>query len=146
MFPDLLWIVGIYAAAAAVAHGVLGGRSGGSGSRHYVLVAGNHQLQIEWYLRALRRHSRRTGTDIGITVVLEDSTDETGPILEKFSREEDGIALIRSEGTSDAAAGSDPRERAEWHCKTANAASGDPGRQVVWIDLKKREDVSRLPL
>ena len=81
MIPELLWIVGIYAMAAALANGVIG-KNAGAVKRHYVLIAGNHQSQIEWYIRALKRFSRRTGTDIGITVLLEHSADESGSIVE----------------------------------------------------------------
>jgi hypothetical protein len=145
---DLLWIVGIYAAAAAMAHGVFG-RSSGAGKRHYVLVAGNHQMQIEWYLRALRRFSRRTGTDIGITVVLRNSTDETGSILEKFSSGDDRIGWVRGGVEWGLAAGSDIQERPDPGDGTEGTAAeaamaADP--QVIWVDLNKREDLARLPL
>jgi hypothetical protein len=130
MIPELVWIIGFYVAAAACAHAVIGRNPDGR-RRHYVLVAGNHQLQIEWYIRALQHFSRTTGTDIGITVVLEDSSDDTGPIMEKFAKDGDGIRLLRD---------GDPDIPIRGFTRASGAG------QVVWVDLGKREDVSRLPL
>lgn len=137
VIPELLWIVGIYLAAAALAHRMLG-KSAGSAKRHYVLVAGNHHLQIEWYIRALKRFSRRTGKDVGITVLLENSTDESGSIVEIFTRCSDGIGLVRSEPGD--LVDNRMRVRAQW--ERQGVADG----QFVWVELGKREDMSQLPL
>ncbi|WP_239615859.1 hypothetical protein [Cohnella mopanensis] len=126
MFPELLWIVGFYAAAVALVHWMIRRGSGGD-PHHYVLVAGNHQMQIEWYIRALQQFSRRTGTEIGITVVLDQSTDDTGKIMERFARNGDGIAWVRRDGGS-----SDHRQTTD--------------QRVVWVELARTDDVSRLPL
>lgn len=137
MIPELLWIVGIYAMAAALANGVIG-KNAGAVKRHYVLIAGNHQSQIEWYIRALKRFSRRTGTDIGITVLLEHSADESGSIVEIFARNSDEIGLVRSEpGDLD---GNRARVREQGERQVA------AGGQFVWVELGKREDLSQLPL
>ncbi|MFD0673644.1 glycosyltransferase family A protein [Cohnella sp. GCM10027633] len=97
MIPELLWIIGCYAAAALVAHWVYKRSVAGGIRRHYVLVAGNHESEIEGCVRALQRYSRRTGTDVGITVVLDGSSDETGAIVERFTRDGSGIGWIRWE-------------------------------------------------
>ena len=56
MIPVLLWIVGCYALAAVAVHAALVLSSGQSRDvLHYVLIAGNEQLQMEWYMRSLRR-------------------------------------------------------------------------------------------
>ncbi|QMV41689.1 hypothetical protein [Cohnella cholangitidis] len=126
MFPELLWIVGFYAAAVALVHWVI--RRGSALDRHhYVLVAGNHQMQIEWYIRALQQFSRRTGTEIGITVVLDQSTDDTGKIMERFARGGNGIEWVRSEGG-----------------QLDNRRASD--QKVVWVELARKDDVDRLPL
>ncbi len=140
MFSELLWIIGFYVAAAALAHGVYA-RSAGAGKRHYVLVAENHQMQIEWYVRALRRFSRRTGTDIGITVILENSTDETRAILEKIARGNDNIGFIGGEPDA-------YTRMREQMLQQAETPGMDPAdlKQFVWVDLNNREDLSRLPL
>ena len=137
MVPELMWIIGFYVAAAALAH-VAFGRGADARKRHYVLVAGNHQLQIEWYVRELQLLSRRTGTDIGITVVLEDSTDETGPILEKFVRKDEGVGFIRSrerEVTRDGAI----RQLEQM------GAGVDP-RDIVWVELGEGGPLRRLSM
>lgn len=174
MIPVLLWIIGFYAAAAAWAHWTMR-RGGGKNRRHYVLVAGNHQMQIEWYVRALQQFSRRTGTDIGITVVLDHSSDETGAIMERFSRRESGIVCVKkSDGApsrESAFAGVSAGESTGAVAGAAVQAVGEegisagaaveavggagagsrnlgagPGEQVVWVELGRKDDVARLPL
>lgn len=102
MFPTVLWIIGVYAAVAAIAHWAIRRRTKAWSRRHYVLVAGNHQSQIEGYIRALQQYSHRTGTDIGITVVLKESSDHTAAILSAMSRRFPAIGLVRDrEGRGD---------------------------------------------
>jgi len=124
VIPELLSIIGFYAAVVAFVHWMIRRGSGGD-QRHYVLVAGNHQMQIEWYIRALQQFSRRTGTEIGITVVLCESTDETGEIMERFARRDTGIKYVRND-------------------TVINEASGDG--KTVWVELAHKDDVARLPL
>ncbi|MBB6693236.1 hypothetical protein H7B90_17675 [Cohnella xylanilytica] len=95
MLAELLCIAAVYAFAVVCAHGVARRRSEAL-EQHYVLVAGNHEDRIEWYMRALQSYSRRSGTDVRVTVVLEESGDGTGAIVEKFARGWDsGIAWQR---------------------------------------------------
>ncbi|TFE29021.1 hypothetical protein [Cohnella luojiensis] len=143
MIPDLLWIIGFYAAAAALAHWIIR-RGSGENRRHYVLVAGNHQMQIEWYIRALQQFSRRTGTEIGITVVLDQSTDDTGKIMERFARSHAGIEWIRKEAEyplTDIAAGLEQEDRVT---EEDGRQVGD--KKVVWVELSRTDAVNRLPL
>ena len=140
MFTELLWIIGFYAAAAALAHAVYA-RRGSVGRSRYVLVAGNHEMQIEWYLWSLRRFARRTGKDIGIVVVLDRSADETGEIVERFARGYDHIGLVRSDSASVDLAPDDVfRQAGSWWNEDV---AQEP---VVWVDLNNREHLSRLPL
>jgi hypothetical protein len=143
VIPELLWIIGFYAAAAAFAHWTI--RRGSSGNRrHYVLVAGNHQMQIEWYIRALQQFSRRTGMEIGITVVLDQSSDETGKIMERFARGDPGIDWIRNDAgnkLSDSAAGLELE-----HLRAGEEGKQATNQQVVWVELARADDVARLPL
>jgi hypothetical protein len=131
VIPDLLWIVGFYVAAATIVHFMMRRRMG-ENRRQYVLVAGNHQMQIEWYVRALQQFSRKTGTDIGITVVLENSSDETGRIVDTFARHDTAISVVRREP------GIIIFDGYGWeHLMSEHA---------VWVELAREEDVSRLPL
>jgi hypothetical protein len=162
VIPELLWIIGFYVAAAALAHRIVG-HGADERRRHYVLVAGNHQLQIEWYIRALQRFSRLTGTDIGITVVLDDSSDDTGKITEIFARGCDKIGLLRTGGTEESAAAEvavseesgdtvceaeDSQGNARERLLREMAAQGMMTRplDIVWVVLANREDLARLPL
>jgi len=139
MIPELLWIVGIYVMAAALVNGVL--KNGADpAKRHYVLVAGNHQKQIEWYIRALKRFSRRTGTDIGITVLLEPGADESGQIIRIFVRHHDWIRLIARESVDEDETANPERWR-EYQERLDPA-----GGQLIWVDLGNREDLKQLPL
>jgi hypothetical protein len=135
VIPEFLWIIGFYAAAAAWAHWMFG-RKTEFDRLHYVLVAGNHQLQIEGYVRALQHFSRRTGTDIGITVLLSQSDDETGAIVEKFARS--GVGLTRD--------GDGHTRDILGDLKCASGVKPSQGEQVVWVELTREDDVSRLPL
>lgn len=138
MIPELLWIIGFYVAAVVWAHSAYR-KSSGASRRHYVLVAGNHQLQIEGYIRALQQFSRRSGTDIGITVVLDCSTDETGAIMERFSRSESGIEWMRREDENAAS------KLDRWERYRADDSSGE-AEQVVWVELGRKEHLTKLPL
>lgn len=174
VIPELLWIIGFYAAAAALTHSVFRRHSGGD-RRHYVLVAGNDQMQIEWYVRSLQQFSRRTGMDIGITVVLDHSSDDTGKIMERFARRGDGIGLIRAEElkigsewerlrpaeASGADVNSERREseerprgpdreggagrKRELSERLAAIGALQASPQQVWVELACEDDVARLP-
>ncbi|MBP3966905.1 hypothetical protein [Paenibacillus lignilyticus] len=87
MIPVLLWIFGCYALAAAAVHAVsaLTWRRERH-IKHYVLIAGNEQLQMEWYMRSLRRFSHFTGTEVKVTVVDRGSEDETMSIARCFAK------------------------------------------------------------
>ena len=65
MLAELLCIAAVYAFAVVCAHGVARRRSEAL-EQHYVLVAGNHEDRIEWYMRALQSYSRRSGTDVRV--------------------------------------------------------------------------------
>ena len=140
MLPELLWIVGLYIAAIAFAHWLIR-RSASAGRRHYVLVAGNHQMQIEGYIRAIQHFSRRTGMEIGITVVLDRSTDETGPILERMARKNTGIEWVRRDLPDNVG------RKDERVCRQGKERVGSVAEDsnVVWVELARPEDVKRLP-
>ncbi|RED57615.1 hypothetical protein [Cohnella lupini] len=146
MIPDLLWILAFYAVAAVFAHWIIRRRSK-EDHHHYVLVAGNHQMQIEGYIRALQQFSRRTGTEIGITVVLDQSTDDTGKIMERFARTDTGIEWVRRTGATEAPTESDAAEGLEVGNSAPRSESVRNGNgKVVWVELNRMDDVMRLPL
>jgi len=147
VLPDIVWIVIFYAAAAGFARWLVRRNGSRRESRHYVLVAGNHQSEIEGHIRALRQYSRRTGTDIGITVVLDRSTDDTAPIVERMARGRERIDWVRKEAfadivTAEAAGGEEGRAG---NPTAQGLGSSRDGRSVVWIDLALEDDLRRLP-
>ena len=150
MFTELLWIIGFYALAAVLTH-AYHVRRAGAGKIRYVLLAGNHQMQMEWYLRSLLRYSRWTGKELGILVVLHRSTDETGRIVERFARKHDHIRLVRADdgavlgpGAGLSVAGETPETAVRQAAmRESGSAAGEP---LVWVDLNNREHLSRLPL
>ncbi|MBB6638182.1 hypothetical protein [Cohnella thailandensis] len=120
MLAGLCGILVVYALGVLFVHWLARRRHLGD-DRHYVLVAGNHEKQIEWYMRSLMSFSRRTGMGLHITVVLEDSKDDTAAIVQKFAKDDRGI---------------------EWRYDQTWKAD----QALVWIDLAREEDVARLPL
>lgn len=155
MMIDLVWIVAAYAAAAYCVHWRIARMSKESaGGRHFVLVAGNHQMQIEGYIRKLRGFSRKSGADIGITVVLDpSSSDETGKIASILaSREEGQIAVVRAGADDSRGYGAENGGRADARLLVPGIADARllvPGipadKRLVWVDLSDEEHVRALP-
>ncbi|MDG0794560.1 hypothetical protein OMP38_29765 [Cohnella ginsengisoli] len=139
MIGLLLWIAGCYAVAAACAYRLLRHWRRPVAKRHYVIVAGNHEDQIEWVIRSLRYQGSLSGTDIGITVLLEpEAEDGTASIVEMLVRTEAGVSLIRQlpETGEDGATG-----RRRWEeTKTAYAEAWN-GPNAVWMELPRSESV-----
>lgn len=135
MIGLLLWIAGCYAVAAACAYRLLRHWRRPVAKRHYVIVAGNHEDQIEWVIRSLRYQGSLSGTDVGITVLLEpEAADGTASIVEKLVRTEAGVSLIRQlpETGEDYATG-----RRRWEeAKTAYAEAWN-GPDTVWMELPR---------
>ncbi|CAI6084309.1 hypothetical protein [Cohnella sp. JJ-181] len=139
MIGLLLWIAGCYAIAAACAFRLLRHRRKDVGKRHYVIVAGNYEDQIEWVIRSLRYQGSLSGTDIGITVLLEpEAADGTAQIVEKLVRTESGVSLIRQlpEADEDAEAG-----RRRWEEAKAAYAEAWNGPDTVWMELPRSGSV-----
>lgn len=146
MLIELLCVAAIYAGAIAYAHWVARRRRRTETNR-YVLVADNHESQIEWYMRALQLYGRRSGTDIRISVMLRDSTDETASIVRQMARSDDGIDWldIAAERSAESDAGVRGFSRGRFA-----GANGEPGdaesSRAVWVELSKAEDLARLPI
>ncbi|MDI4650342.1 hypothetical protein [Cohnella hashimotonis] len=135
MIGLLLWIAGCYAVAAACAYRLLRRRRGPVARRHYVIVACNHEEQIEWVIRSLRYQGSLSGTDVGITVLLEpEAADGTASIVEKLVRTEAGVSLIRQlpETGEDRAEG-----RRRWEEAKRAYAEAWSGPDTVWMELSR---------
>ncbi|MCC3374085.1 hypothetical protein [Cohnella sp. REN36] len=130
MISVLLWIIGLYAVAAACMHVWFRRRQ--SGKRQYVLVAGNHQREIEGYVRKLQWQAQRLGRDFGITVLLSpESTDDTAAIVERFARGDAGVGLVRQSADDAKRA----RTREDWERELAGDGAAPGQEQWIWVEL-----------
>ncbi|MNJ66919.1 hypothetical protein D3C77_630410 [compost metagenome] len=88
MVPYMVWILFSYGVAAVLVH-LSHGRylryQPNTRKRvHYILVACNHENQMEWYLRALLWYSCLRAQSLRVTVLDEDSKDDTLAIIERM--------------------------------------------------------------
>lgn len=152
MFELLLLVIGIYAVAALSVHLAYRIRRGRQqSSKHYVLVAGVRQKNMEWYVRSLFSFSRRMGKDVRLTIVDHGVTDETLAIVERLSRDGKEVRVH--------AKGSEPLTENE-DSKRSQTKAVD-GTQLLWllqaegivsnadhavlIDLQNPSDLSKMP-
>ncbi|WP_223065968.1 hypothetical protein [Paenibacillus caui] len=133
-----LWILLGYGLAAAVVHWLYSRSNGGmSGSRgrsiHYVLITRNHGRQLEWYLRAICWYAGLRSTHPTVTLIDEDSEDDTLAIAERMRRFE-GIHLqvIKFSGVLS-------KEELERHSPDFQ------GESVLFIDLRQPGEASKIP-
>lgn len=91
MFPYMGWILFSYGLAAAMVHLVHGQylrmQPGTHKRMHYVLVTHNHEQQMEWYLRALSWYGQWRGNVVKVTVLDEESEDNTLAIAERLGHQ-----------------------------------------------------------
>lgn len=135
MISYIGWVLLSYGLAAALVH-VLHGlvQQGKRKNRrvHYILVTSNHENQMEWYLRALTWYTRLRGLALRVTVLDENSQDDTLAILRKLEKQGGleltviGLAVVRQEDV-------------EVH--VASAAGDEP----VCIDLRVPREANKIP-
>ncbi|GIO35215.1 hypothetical protein J41TS12_00760 [Paenibacillus antibioticophila] len=96
MFTYMSWIVVGYGLAALLVHLLhrrfLRRTQKDVLETHYILVTRNHELQLEWYIRALSWYARIRGECIRVTVLDQASEDDTLAILRRLYHES-GIRL-----------------------------------------------------
>jgi len=99
VWPIVFGVVGCYAAAVLGIHLYFRHRrKREEASRHYVLMAADHEREMEWVLRSIQWYGIRTGVDVRVTVVDEGSRDDTLRIAGVLGREGGGIEVRRREG------------------------------------------------
>ncbi|TYP75716.1 hypothetical protein [Paenibacillus methanolicus] len=96
MIEILLWVVGCYLVAAALVHAAFRLREKPK-AEHYVLLAGNEQQRMEWYMRGLRRYSHRSGKEVQVTIIDRGSEDDTVRIASLFAKK--GMDVQLKDGT-----------------------------------------------
>ncbi|AZN38532.1 hypothetical protein [Paenibacillus albus] len=149
MIPVLLWIFGCYALAVAAVHAAYALTwKRQRDVQHYVLIAGNHQLQMEWYMRSLRRFSHFTGTEVKVTVVDRGSQDETLGIARYFARMGMNVDF-HSSAMQNEPTGSVMHTRGRFASVKGHAAeaTGDErsGKEAVRSDLQQNADKGPKP-
>lgn len=103
MWFTLLWIVLVYALAVAAVHVAYDVRirrklDSNASDLKYVVVTRQNQHQIERVIRALSLYGWLKGYTIHVTVLDEESTDLTVPILERLAENSDmrmDIVIVR---------------------------------------------------
>ncbi|NOU79258.1 hypothetical protein GC101_10235 [Paenibacillus sp. LMG 31459] len=82
MIAQLIWIVSIYASAAALVH-ILHRREESREARrpgkrlHYILITRNHEAVVEWYIRMLAVYAFWMGRPLYVTLMDDGSLDGT---------------------------------------------------------------------
>jgi len=95
MIGILLWVLGCYALAVIAVHAAFRYTRGQKRSvKQYVLLSGNEQQRMEWYLRSISRHAHDTGQEIEVIVVDHHSGDQTMDIVKCFRRDRAGVTII----------------------------------------------------
>lgn len=136
MVAHLLWILAVYGIAALLVHIIHARhlrRNGKDTKRrmHYVLITSNHERQVEWYLRALSLYALMSGTRIRVTVLDDQSHDDTLRIVERLTPMT-GIELVYGTWRSGNSSLHD-----------TNGESGDP--PIMTIDLRNPLEAIRIP-
>lgn len=86
MEQEGLWIFGVFAVGMLWVH-VSHYRflRGDRKEKHYVLIARDNQLTVEWYIRSLFLYNRLKGEPFRMTVLDEQSQDNTRPIIQRLT-------------------------------------------------------------
>ena len=98
MIAQLIWIITIYASAAALVH-ILHHRektrrSEWTGKRlQYILITRNHESVVEWYIRILAVHAFLIGRPLYVTVMDDGSEDGTMAVASRMASHGSPIEL-----------------------------------------------------
>lgn len=88
MFAYMSWIVVGYGLAALLVHLLhrrfLRNAKKDVFATHYILMTRNHGHQMEWYIRALSWYAKIRGECIHVTILDQESEDDTHAILARL--------------------------------------------------------------
>ncbi|MEK3900530.1 MULTISPECIES: glycosyltransferase family A protein [unclassified Paenibacillus] len=90
MIAQLIWIIAIYASAAALVqllhHREETRAAARTGKRlHYILITRNHEAVVEWYLRVFVVHAYWIGKPLRVTLVDDGSEDRTMAVASRMA-------------------------------------------------------------
>lgn len=147
MISLIALVLGSYVLAALSVHLIryYGIRKNTGRSRHYVLYARNDETRMEWFIRSIRWFSRRSGTDVRITVVDCGASEETLAIVGRFAAR-DGCPVETSSSDKFRLV------RSSSHDRVGSGGFANAGECVsrsghaVFVDLNRPEDLAKLPL
>ncbi|OMD51279.1 hypothetical protein BSK56_05240 [Paenibacillus borealis] len=100
MVAQLIWIAVIYGSAVVLVH-ILRNReltrqTARSGKRlHYILITRNHEAVVEWYIRVIGIHAFLTGKLFRVTVMDDDSSDDTIAVASRLAYSGSSIDVAR---------------------------------------------------
>lgn len=136
MIPYMGWILLCYGLAAALVHMFHNrfSRSKRKGKQiHYILVTHNHENQMEWYLRALSWYARLRGESLRVTVLDEESQDDTVAIMQRMQNmggmELTVIGITATQNEEEMRARTSPVE----------------GEDAKYIDLRLPQEAAKIP-
>ncbi|MUT65025.1 hypothetical protein [Paenibacillus sp. NEAU-GSW1] len=152
----LFVVVGCYALVAALVHLIFWlRRDRVQVSKHYVLVAHNQHMRMEWLLRSFFSFSRRTGTEVKLTVVDAGSTDQTVGIVDRLERGGGYVSVHagdQGEGSMSDSSWKD-RKRSQsgekesssllWRLKSEGIVTSTD--HAILVDLQNPSDLSKMP-
>jgi len=132
MLLTLCLIIACYAVAVAVVHVARHwyrkrGLDTARRELEYVLVTKQNQLQIEWVIRALMMYAGLRGARLRLTIIDDQSTDLTIPIVTRLTMHRSSDVLIM--------------DASEWD---SNAVMY-PMRKPIRIRLNEAEDWAKIP-
>ncbi|MFD0714950.1 hypothetical protein [Paenibacillus sp. GCM10027626] len=165
MIAILLWVLGCYALCAIAVHTAFRNtrQRKQDDIKHYILVAGNEQQQMEWYMRSLARYARECGQEVRVTIVDRCSKDDTIQIARCFARRGMDIYITPASWLSEGERSTEDQQLAQtswmrlqeegenadtspliWRLRSAGIVTA--ADQTILVDLQEPHDLSKLPL
>lgn len=152
MIIILLVVIGCYALVAVMVHLAYWMSVGKMRTRkHYVLVAHDQHMKMEWVLRSFFVFSRRMGTDVKLTVIDDKSTDQTADIIERLGHRGVGATVYAG----------DESKREHKHDRKRSQMDDEDAERLLWklqsegiitssdhavlVDLQNPSDLSKMP-
>ncbi|AZK45904.1 hypothetical protein [Paenibacillus lentus] len=137
MVPYMVWVLLSYGVAGLIVHLLhnrqLRDKPNLCKQVHYILVAHNHEKQMEWYLRALLWYSCLRAQSLRVTILDEGSQDDTLAIIERM-KYANGMDLTVI-GTADI----EDQHESIWY------SNPEDGEQSKFIDLRIPQEAAKIP-
>lgn len=137
MIPYMVWILFSYGVTGALVHffhsRYLKYETSSRKQVHYILVAHNHENQMEWYLRALMWYSCLRAQSLRVTILDDGSQDDTLAIIERMKYANEMNLTVVGEA-----------EIQDEH-DIIRSHSPNDGEQLKFIDLRVPHEAAKIP-